>query len=87
EQTDSTIIIYTAVESPTWFRNHFECVTIHDRLLSVRHNLDRTLDEMAWDDIWPIEDLAEVSNVDGAYGIFTAHQYTLEYTFVLALKP
>jgi hypothetical protein len=87
ELTDSTIAIYTAVKSPAWFRDQFETITIQDHFGIVRHNLARELHEMSLDDNWPVEHLEEVSNVDGAYGIFTADNYGLAPTFVLALKP
>jgi hypothetical protein len=88
EKTDSTIIIYTAVESPLLFRHQFVIVSNLERHWEVYHRLHRELELMNRDDDpWPVENLEEVSNVEGAYGIFTGAHHYPDNSYVIALKP
>lgn len=86
ETTDSTISIYTATDSMALFRSDFTPVRfiMHYR---VDHKALQDLYYIRWDDEWPVENLEDVSNVEGAYGIFTAARYRLEREYVVALKP
>ncbi len=39
-----------------------------------------------WDGRWLIENLEEISNIEGAYGIFTSFKYRIDKTYILAVK-
>ncbi len=82
---DSAIQIFTAAESPSTYMASFMPVELVIRT-SVRHEGDFNLHFAQWDDVWPIENLLEISNVTGAYGFFTTNRFLFQDTSVVALR-
>lgn len=85
-RSGSHLWIYTATDSPTAFRQTFSPVPF-TLTLWAEHETAQNLNYIKWDDEWPVENLEELSNVEGAYGIFTAENHRLEREYVVALKP
>lgn len=87
DTTSSLIIISTASDSPSVFISEFEPTEVSFIILSVAHKSERDYENLYWDDTWPVENLEEVSNINGAYGIFTSSSY-VDYNkqYILAVK-
>ncbi len=81
DTTSTSIIFYTASDSPS---------VLVDRevsmFINIFHKSKINLRNMLWDDIWPIENLEEISNIEDAYGIFTADGYYIDKSYILAVK-
>lgn len=85
DTTATSITISTASDSPKVFLSEFETREIW-LSFSAQHKASTDLKNMEWDDNWPIENLEEISNIEGSYGLFTANDYYIEKSYILALK-
>lgn len=84
DNVESSWIIRTAVDSPSVFMSQFEPESLSLRF-GAHLPSSKDLDDMMVGDFWPVENLKEISNIEGAYGIFTSYGASVERSFVFAV--
>lgn len=82
---DEHLIILSATASPARFAQKHPIDTINIEF-SVEHSAYENLGILSTDDFWPIKNIAEISNITGAYGIFTSGRYNISKKFILKVK-
>jgi len=80
DTTSTSLIFRTAADFPSAIIDREEILSIY-----VRHYVEYN-QQFLVDDMWPIENLEELSNIEGAFGIFTSDIYRTEKIFTLAIK-
>ncbi len=81
DTTAESLIFRTAADKPGDFVNR---KVIGSYMVFHQGFID--YNNMTRDDSWPIENLEEISNINGAFGIFTAPPYDINKQYILALK-
>ncbi len=82
--TDSTIFIYTATDSLHLFGSNFT-----EKEITIRYYLEHSYEknyDYIFDDEgenWPIENIEDISNVDGSFGVFTTGNLVIKKTYIL----
>jgi hypothetical protein len=79
------LLISSATASPTRFTQKHPIDTINIEF-SVEHSAYKNLSILSTDDFWPIKNIVDISNITGAYGIFTSGSYNISKKFILKVK-
>jgi len=79
------LLISSATASPSRFAQEHPIETINLEF-SAQHFAYENLHILYLQDIWPIKNIAEISNINGAYGIFTSGSYYISKKFILKVK-
>jgi len=79
------LLISSATASPIRFAQEHPIETINIEF-GTEHSAYKNLRILYLQDIWPIKNIAEISNITGAYGIFTSRGCGISKKFILKVK-
>jgi len=79
------LLISSATASPARFAQEHPIDTINIEF-GIEHSAYKNLHILDFQDIWPIKNIAEISNFTGAYGVFTSDPYHTSKKYVLKVK-
>jgi hypothetical protein len=79
------LLISSATASPARFAQKHPIETI-EIYFWAEHCAYRKAHVFHYNDPWPIRNIAEISNINGAYGIFTSGRYNISKKFILKVK-
>lgn len=79
------LLISSATASPARFAQEHP-IEIIDIEFEIKHSAYDNLNFFDHDDDWPIKNIAEISNINGAYGIFTAGRYRTTKKYIIKVR-